>query len=276
MSGLTAFLAALLSAAATALLLAHRGPSRLNQVLRGAVPRAAPGRRGRSAASGLTNRPVLAGTVAGLAVALLVAPPVGPLLALAVVLAGPRLLGGLEPAAVRAERMQLTADLPLVLDLLSACLTGGASLPAAARVVARAVPGPAGRRLALVCAELAVGSPPAQAWAALTSETAHAPADGIGRSLNRGIGRSIDREDPLAPAARALGRAAEGGAPVAAAVARLAEDARAVARAEGERAARKVGVMVVAPLGLCFLPAFMLLGVVPVVAGLVGPLLRSL
>jgi hypothetical protein len=35
------------------------------------------------------------------------------------------------------------------------------------------------------------------------------------------------------------------------------------------------GVLAVAPLGLCFLPAFVLLGVVPVVAGLAGPLLAG-
>ncbi|MCA1721019.1 MAG: type II secretion system F family protein, partial [Actinobacteria bacterium] len=83
-------------------------------------------------------------------------------------------------------------------------------------------------------------------------------------------------DDPLAPAARLLARAAEGGAPVADTVARLAQDARAVARAAGEQAARRVGVLVVAPLGLCFLPAFVLLGVVPVVLGLAGPLFASL
>jgi hypothetical protein len=33
-------------------------------------------------------------------------------------------------------------------------------------------------------------------------------------------------------------------------------------------------VLAVAPLGLCFLPAFVLLGVVPVVAGLAGPAAR--
>jgi hypothetical protein len=42
-----------------------------------------------------------------------------------------------------------------------------------------------------------------------------------------------------------------------------------------EQAARRVGVLVVAPLGLCFLPAFVLLGVVPVVLGLTGPLLAG-
>ncbi|MBC7373102.1 MAG: type II secretion system F family protein, partial [Frankiales bacterium] len=159
----------------------------------------------------------------------------------------------LEPAQERAARAQLQADLPLLLDLLASCLAGGAPLSQAAQVVAQAVPGPAGRRLAQVSADLAVGTPAAQAWARLTS----------------------GEDDPLSPAARALGRAAEGGAPVAAAVARLAADARSIARAQREQAARRVGVVVVAPLGLCFLPAFMLIGVVPVVAGLVAPLLMT-
>jgi pilus assembly protein TadC len=105
-----------------------------------------------------------------------------------------------------------------------------------------------------VAAALAVGSPPGEAWAAL------AGAGG---------------DDVLGPAARALARAADGGAPVAAAVSRLAAEARADARARGEQAARRVGVLAVAPLGLCFLPAFVLLGVVPVIVGLAGPLLAS-
>ena len=59
----------------------------------------------------------------------------------------------------------------------------------------------------------------------------------------------------------------------AAAVARLAADARAQSRAEGEQRARRVGVLVVAPLGLCFLPAFVLLGLVPMLLSLAGDLL---
>ena len=202
--------------------------------------------------------PALTCGVAGAALALLVGLPAGAAIGLLLAVGGPRLLARLEPAGVRAERELLAADLPLVLDLLASCLAGGASLSDAADAVAAAVPGPAGRRLAGVSAQLAVGTPPALAWAALT------------RTAAPGVER-----DPLAPAARALGRAAEGGAPVADAVARLAADARAQARAQGEQAARRVGVLVVAPLGLCFLPAFVLLGVVPVVAGLLGPLLET-
>ena len=215
---------------------------------------------GRGAGPGA--RPVLASVAAGAAVALLLAPPAGLVVGLAVTVLGPQLLRRLEPAEVRARREQLVADLPLMLDLLASCLAGGAPLPEAARAVAAAVQGPAGERLTDVCRQLSVGTPPAQAWSGLTGS----PDDPT-------RGREVD---PLAPAARALGRAAEGGAPVADAVARLAEDARAHARAQGQQAARRVGVLVVAPLGLCFLPAFVLLGVVPIVAGLVSPLLATL
>ncbi|NJA60175.1 translation initiation factor IF-2, partial [Streptomyces sp. NEAU-H3] len=39
-------------------------------------------------------------------------------------------------------------------------------------------------------------------------------------------------------------------------------------------AARRAGVLVTAPLGLCFLPAFLILGVAPVLLGLAGELTR--
>lgn len=287
---------ALLSAVLTALavLVLHRSDEgRVDRLLSGRHPGSArapgTGRRalvrhtphpgagagqGRGAGSRrVPSTPVLACAVGGAALALLLAAPVGPALGLVLAAAGPRLLAHLEPAGIRAERAQLVADLPLLLDLLSSCLAGGAALPDAARAVAAAVPGPAGERLAAVCAQLAVGTPPSQAWLALTGQGDRAARSG---GPGSGPGRRTQPDDPLAPAARALGRAAEGGAPVAAAVARLASDARAQARAGSELAARRVGVLVVAPLGLCFLPAFVLLGVVPVVAGLVGPLLETL
>lgn len=292
-----ALLAALLTVLAV-LALGCRGGGRMARVLPRTARRAAPSGTGAARTS-----PALACAVAGAAVAVVVGLPAGGVLGLLLAVGGPRLLARLEQADVRAEREQLAADLPMVLDLLSSCLAGGASLPDAAAAVAAAVPGPAGRRLAAVSAQLAVGTPPAQAWSTLTQlgeGAGGAPAAG---GLGAGRGRARDGgagagpgsgrswrgggpgaaepgsrlgADPLAPAARALGRAAEGGAPVADAVARLAADARAQARAQGELAARRVGVLVVAPLGLCFLPAFVLLGVAPVVVGLVGPLLDTL
>jgi pilus assembly protein TadC len=242
--------ASVLLAAAAAGLLAHGPrPDRLSAVLdRGpTTPRADAGDRSGRA-------PLAACTVLAAALLLVLPLVLGlPAAALAVA-AGPRLLGRLEPAGQRRRRERLAADLPLLLDLLAACLAGGASLPSAADAVAGAVGGPAGERLALVGAALQVGTPPPQAWALLAGD-----AD----------------DDPLAPAARALARAAEGGAPVASSVGRLAADARLRSRAAGEAAAKRVGVTAVAPLGLCFLPAFVLLGVVPVVAGLAGPLLTG-
>jgi hypothetical protein len=130
--------------------------------------------------------PVLACAAAGAAVALLLPFPVGLISGAALALCGPRLLDRLEPQAVREERLRLLADLPLVLDLLAACLAGGAPLPEAVHAVAAAVGGPAGRRLDTVVSMLGVGAPPADAWAALAG---------------------TDLEDPLAPVARALARA---------------------------------------------------------------------
>ena len=46
-------------------------------------------------------------------------------------------------------------------------------------------------------------------------------------------------------------------------------------RSEAEARARTVGVRAAAPLGLCLLPAFVLVGVVPLVAGTVASLLGT-
>lgn len=175
----------------------------------------------------------------------------GAVLGVAALVLGPRALAQLD--STEDEDVLVGRGLPLALDLLSACLTGGAIVVDAVRAVAAAVPGPCGDRLAMVAARLAVGSAPAQAW----------------QSLGHDRG-------PAGAAARAMSRAAEGGAPVAAAVQRVADDARREAAGRAERAARRVGVLAVGPLGLCFLPAFLLLGVVPAVIGLATPLLTTL
>ncbi|MDO3640328.1 type II secretion system F family protein, partial [Mycolicibacterium sp. KC 300] len=40
-------------------------------------------------------------------------------------------------------------------------------------------------------------------------------------------------------------------------------------------AAERASVLIAAPLGLCYLPAFLCLGIVPVVAGLAGDVLQT-
>jgi pilus assembly protein TadC len=76
------------------------------------------------------------------------------------------------------------------------------------------------------------------------------------------------RADPtLASLARTMLRSLESGAPLASGLQRLAIDRRRELRTAGQVKARRVGVSTAAPLGLCFLPAFMLIGVVPTVVG---------
>jgi pilus assembly protein TadC len=212
--------------------------------------------RARMPVSGEPERtsPVLpraACALAGLALAGLVGSWPGLGLGITAALAGPRLLARLDDT--ESEAAELTAVLPLALDLLAACLAGGAAPEAAVSAVALAFPGPCGTRLHRVAAALRLGSAPGEAWAALGTD-----------------------RDAAGAAARALARAAEGGAPVAGAVQRVASDARRRQQAAAHRRAARAGVLAVLPLGACFLPAFVLLGVVPAVVGLAGPLLRSL
>jgi hypothetical protein len=56
----------------------------------------------------------------------------------------------------------------------------------------------------------------------------------------------------------------------------IAQAARSRRRAAGAAAARRAAVLATLPLGLCFLPAFVLLGVVPLVESFVAPLLGEL
>lgn len=154
-----------------------------------------------------------------------------------------------EPAEVRHRRDRMRADLPFAVDLIVACLRAGQPMSGAVETTALAVGGPVGERLARVGAQMRLGAPPETAWTALADEPA------------------------LAALARTMIRAAQGGAPVADVLTRLADDARRSARAAAGAAARRAGVQAVAPLGLCFLPAFVFLGVVPMVAGLAGQIL---
>lgn len=189
--------------------------------------------------------------LAGLAIGAVVGGPVGVVLGMLAAGLGPRALAHVD--AGPDEDGEVAAALPLALELLAACLAGGAVPVVAVQAVADGVGGRCGTRLARVAGALLVGTPPQEAWRALGHD--------------RG---------PAGAAARALARAAEGGAPVAVAVRRVASQARREQQAAAERRARRAGVLAVLPLGLCFLPAFLLLGVVPAVLGLAGPILGSL
>jgi pilus assembly protein TadC len=70
-------------------------------------------------------------------------------------------------------------------------------------------------------------------------------------------------------------RSASSGSALARGVAELADQSRHEAAAAAEAAAERAGVLIAGPLGLCYLPAFLCLGIIPVVAGLAGDVLSS-
>ncbi|MCV7088745.1 type II secretion system F family protein, partial [Mycobacterium interjectum] len=70
-------------------------------------------------------------------------------------------------------------------------------------------------------------------------------------------------------------RSASSGSALARGVAELADQSRQDAAHAATAAAERAGVLIAGPLGLCFLPAFVCLGIVPVVAGLAGDVLQS-
>ncbi|MBB1243032.1 type II secretion system F family protein [Streptomyces durbertensis] len=194
-------------------------------------------------------RPALAALAAGTVLALALGGPHGVLAgAAAAALVWRWARGWIPRAALAAEEAarerETAAQLPMAAELLAACLAAGAAPAEAATAVGRSLAGPLGARLNRVGAELRLGAETAAAWAHLSESPA-------GRGL-----------------ARCLERSQLSGTPAVEQLARCAADARAAAARAAASRARRAGVLVTAPLGLCFLPAFLLVGVVPVVIGL--------
>lgn len=193
-------------------------------------------------------RRLLVSAAAGVGVAVVLPGALAPLLGLAGAVAAWIVVGRAESPQTRRSRAEVRRDLPHVVNLLAAALGSGAAPGEALEVVTTALPGAAVDRLAPVRNRLALGVDPGRAWGTLVG-------------------------DPeLAPLARTWVRAHETGAPVVASMLRLADDLTRSSRAEVESRARSVGVKAAVPLGVCLLPAFLLIGIVPVVAGMVGAL----
>ncbi len=186
----------------------------------------------------------LLAAAAGSAVGVLVGGPLGAGLAIGVTVGGDRLLRIRTADALQAARVGLVRDLPAACDLLEVCLTAGVPVAGALAAVGDATSAPLRPQLLGVAAMYRMGADPRQAWAGVPFELA-----GLGRVLVR---------------------AGESGSTVAPALRTLADDSRAAARAATEAAVRRAGVWVLAPLGLCFLPAFVCLGVVPLILGIAG------
>lgn len=129
-------------------------------------------------------------------------------------------------------------------DLLAACLRAGLPVPAAVHSVASGMSGATSIALRRAAELVALGAAPDEAW------------------------RPALECPSTAALARAARRTAQSGTALADAVNELAVSVRDRAADEAEARAERAGVLVTAPLGLCFLPAFVCLGVVPVVIGL--------
>jgi pilus assembly protein TadC len=191
----------------------------------------------------------LAAGLGGLAVAVVLGGWLGLLGALPTALLLDVLLRRIEPPVARRRRLREAADLPLAADLLAAAMRAGAPVDRSVLAVAEALDGPLADRLGRAGRTLLLGGGPEEAWSAL---------DGV-----PGAERLAD----------AAYRSANSGAALAGALTRLADDLRADRATAAEASARRAGVLIVLPLGLCFLPAFILAGLVPVIVAVLGDVL---
>ena len=181
----------------------------------------------------------LAGAVAAGAGSLWWALVVGPPVALAGWVISSRLVS----PAVRRRRARLRADLPSALDLMASCLAAGLPVRSAAAAVADAFGGPVGQDLERVLAQVAIGDAESRAWLCLRDEPSWTLV------------------------ARDLARSVESGTALVGMLRSHAEQARKERHAVLQEQARAVGVRSVLPLMACYLPAFILVGIVPIIAG---------
>ncbi|HVK20865.1 MAG TPA: type II secretion system F family protein [Actinokineospora sp.] len=145
-----------------------------------------------------------------------------------------------------------SASMAATWDLFAACLTAGMPVPGSIRAVAADLPGQPGRTLRNVADLLALGADPIDAWAT-----------------------ALDCPETAA-LARGARRTARSGAALAGVARDLAADVRARAADDAEARAQRAAVLVNGPLALCFLPAFLCLGIAPVVLGMADVLSNQL
>ncbi|MGY1744173.1 type II secretion system F family protein [Blastococcus sp. SYSU D00695] len=238
--------ACLLAAAALLLWSAPPGRARARALARSRSPAPAAEASARGRPGGPRRRVLLA-AVGGAGAALLLGGTVGVVAGLGAAVVVDRLLRRAAATEDRATEAAAAEELPVACDLLAVCLAAGLPPAGALGAVAAVLPGPLGEELAAVAARSRLGSAARAAWSGTSPEAA-------------GLGR-------------VLARAGESGSTVVAALQALAVDTRAAQRARTEARVRSAGVWVLAPLGACFLPAFVCLGVAPVVLGIAADVL---
>ncbi len=177
--------------------------------------------------------------------ALLVFGPVGLVVGLASAPIVRRQVAALESLRDRRRSAELVRQLPLALDLVAAVLAVGRSPQDAMRIVAASTPPPLGDELSTVAHRVRLAADSTTAW----------------RTLDGGV---------LEPVGRALARSEATGAAIVPLMRDVAQDLRRRVRAEQRELVGRIAVRTTAPLGLCLLPAFVLIGVAPTVIAIVG------
>jgi len=169
---------------------------------------------------------------------------------------GPRWVREVDDAARRrfttrsaeARAREVRDGVPVACDLLAVCVEAGRPARGALRLVAEAVGEPTRGVLLGVVNQIELGVDEGEAWAALGAQPGY-------RAVARDVGRSLRSGVALGDLLRAH-----------------ASEARTAREADSRARARQVAVAGVLPLVTCFLPAFLLVGVVPIFGGLVGRL----
>jgi Flp pilus assembly protein TadB len=149
----------------------------------------------------------------------------------------------------RSRTDPLHTELAVASDLMAAALRAGSPVPSAVLNVGEVIEGPLSASLMQIGRELAAGVSPKQAWQRI------AGLDGSQRLIN------------------AAWRTSESGAAMSGALTRCADDLRVDAAHERQARVQRASVLLMLPLGLCFLPAFLLAGLVPVVLAVVSEIL---
>ncbi len=152
------------------------------------------------------------------------------------------LLGRMESQSSRQRREQAESLLPETLDIMRLCVQAGQPLRLAAKSTVEVMPAEASRPLRDLLRGIDVGMTDSQAWSACSKDEAWA-----------------DIAHDMVVVTRS-------GLPVVRVLNRHAELARRAMRTKRLAKAKAVGVKSVLPLGVCHLPAFVLLGIVPVIA----------
>jgi pilus assembly protein TadC len=193
----------------------------------------------------------LTGPLAGAATAVAVGGPAGIVLGFGTWWLAARLLRADPDRTERAAAERLAPAWPWTLDLLAAGMRAGAPFPQAAFAVADADDPEIGERLQRFAGAIHLGA------------TATESLPELGR---------LPGADRLA---RQLDRSGDSGAALAGGLEQLATSLRSELRTRAEERAGRAAVALVGPLCLCFLPAFVIAGIGPVVFGIVADTLTA-